>query len=123
MTSFTTGAQEELDHEMQECKEEEMTNQELRQELEEAQNDLTAWEDWYYENHLPLLQPRDSTDPFAETNELMESFNQPDSSETVAAKKALPQPAPLISSCSSVLCFVLSTLASYLFALLCAQGF
>ena len=89
------GAQEELDRETQECKEEEMTNQELPRELEEAQNDLTAWDDWYFENHLPLLQPQGSRDPFAETNELMESFNQPNSSETAATKKALPQPAPL----------------------------
>ena len=92
---ITTGAQEELDREMQECREEEMTNQELRQELEEAQNNLTAWDDWYFENHLPLLQPQGSRDPFAEANELMESFNQPDSSEIAAAKKTLPQPAPL----------------------------
>ena len=93
---ITIGAHEELDEEIQEYKTEEMTNQELRQELEEAQEDLTAWgEDWYHQEHLPLHQPRDRVDPFAETNALMESFNQPGDSEAVAAKKALPLPAPL----------------------------
>ena len=92
---ITTGAQEELNHEIQECTMEEMTNQELRQELEEAQNDLTAWDDWYNDNHLPFLEAQESEASFAQTNELMAGFNKPESSEQTAAKKALPQPAPL----------------------------
>ena len=120
---ITTGAQEELNREIQECIEEEMTNQELRQELEEAQNDLTAWDDWYHDNHLPFFEDQESRESFAETNKLMASFNQPQNSEQTVAKKALPQPAPLTPAVLQSSCFVLSTFASYLFALLCAQGF
>ena len=45
-----------------------MRNEDLRQELEEAQEELANWEDWYTQEHLPLLYPEDRRDPFAETN-------------------------------------------------------
>ena len=71
------GATEEL----QEYKAE---NQELIAELNQAQQDLWDWED-YYQQQPP------APDPFAETNELFASFNEQDAS----ANKPLPPPAPL----------------------------
>ena len=66
--------------------------------------DLTAWDDWYNDNHLPFLEAQESEASFAQTNELMAGFNKPEKLRTDCREKGFAAARSSHSSCLTVLC-------------------